>query len=1034
MPPLINEYKDTFITQQCFQTFLGGLSLMSPSVEAIAHYWCVIATCRVIVFFMPAIIGTVMMKNFGAADTDPLVRMGVTALAYFSLAFPLHVISVVLNLSRRRSSAVGDSSQPPLPPPAGDQPPTRPHGLKKEANAGGSVLKEVYFSVVPPRPSVLHSLVAPLLGAAVLAIATHVLSVNRIQQDTGFETGLCSLLVLTGWLDVALALHPLLGTPSREPSVFRSHDPFELEMFQRSIHLGAILGLHFVLLRFLYFPYLILFIPLLPVLWVMGTLPPLEALLHWIIEELLSLSGGTPRLEILSAAIDLIMTFGSCVTLAFLLWHLSPAPSVSVVCGSLASIALVLSRDVFVHPCAVFRLRIWSTSVPITLCAFLLPALPPLSLPPLSLSLLLLRVTLSALCTRPFLFSLCRNPAFCALSRCLGSLHSKSLVYRSLKLYADVEAFVLLWVVVSLQLQHPQPIISATDDPIWQDKLQAFWDLSILTSLLLILSQVKTESRSVVFLLDNPFILLLLVGVLRERLLGVVHKTGFAAALTLAALLHRKQRKSYMGRVVCESSSISLKRTTADWKTYEQPSEELRNTYCEDCILQDVPVTDATPMYIRVSLASVTHRPRRFWPLIYQPLPLARPHKNSPLRLSLPVRTVPDSIYYQQSLHKLTEHLRILCEFIGIRSGDHFLLRFEDRLVWVSVEEASSSAHLMLTWKGKESSHHLMLTWKGLELQATSCHAVEASVLDSIGENASKRATGCLCCRSESRVDLTRPRLGSESLPGLSSESTPGPLRNRDPEQQDTGPCLNQHFLYAGEPCGSFTVSVHTSARNVLTGLGLVEGAAGGLLHRYFLRAFLWLIVKRYCAAKEAQARADEKDAKAEEDDDVKSKKASRPLKETPLRAVAPPSPVELSAKSTPSSQGSGPVIGGRLVLPPIAKPSNVEPAKNNWVENEVLGFRIPTPSELPILVPFEFQVPFGFLTSSLLLIPVPFEFQTQVPFQFLISSLLLIPAPFEFQTQVPFQFLISSLLLIPAPFEFQTQVPFQFLIRRDED
>ena len=52
--------------------------------------------------------------------------------------------------------------------------------------------------------------------------------------------------------------------------------------------------------------------------------------------------------------------------------------------------------------------------------------------------------------------------------------------------------------------------------------------------------------------------------------------------------------------------------------------------------------------------------------------------------------------------------------------GDHYLVRFQDRMVWVQVLECGY--------------RFCSLVVKGLELQETSCHTVEAARVDDVFE------------------------------------------------------------------------------------------------------------------------------------------------------------------------------------------------------------------------------------------------------------------------------------------------------------
>ena len=100
-------------------------------------------------------------------------------------------------------------------------------------------------------------------------------------------------------------------------------------------------------------------------------------------------------------------------------------------------------------------------------------------------------------------------------------------------------------------------------------------------------------------------------------------------------------------------------------------------------------------------------RPLRFWP-----------YADSKVSSSSS-----DSVYYKQLAAPLTKHLKdtISSGSLGeVSPGDHFLARFQDRLIWLVIAE--------------KGFMHTNVIIKGLELAETSCHTVEAGRIDDIFE------------------------------------------------------------------------------------------------------------------------------------------------------------------------------------------------------------------------------------------------------------------------------------------------------------
>lgn len=95
--------------------------------------------------------------------------------------------------------------------------------------------------------------------------------------------------------------------------------------------------------------------------------------------------------------------------------------------------------------------------------------------------------------------------------------------------------------------------------------------------------------------------------------------------------------------------------------------------------------------------------------------------------------------------------------------GNHYLLRFQDRMVWVLILERGGT--------------YCTMSIKGLELQETSCHSVEATRVDDIFEMSFESETGFPICS------------------------------------------LNQYPLHTLTPCDALVVQTYSDARNILTGI-----------------------------------------------------------------------------------------------------------------------------------------------------------------------------------------------------------------------
>ncbi|XP_076042751.1 pecanex-like protein 4 [Oratosquilla oratoria] len=153
-----------------------------------------------------------------------------------------------------------------------------------------------------------------------------------------------------------------------------------------------------------------------------------------------------------------------------------------------------------------------------------------------------------------------------------------------------------------------------------------------------------------------------------------------------------------------------------------------------------------------------------------------------------------DSVYYEQ----LTPHIAFAVHSVvqsgslgHVEPGEHFLLRWEDRLLWIQIVECGLT--------------HCYYSIKGLELQETSCHTAEASRVDNIFSHA---------------FDVPH-----------STHISGGPSRT-----------FNQDYLHTLTPLTKISVIGYSDIRNVLTG---VIDSLDTLkkVEDYFYKSLLWLLL-----------------------------------------------------------------------------------------------------------------------------------------------------------------------------------------------
>ncbi|KAJ7990765.1 hypothetical protein DPEC_G00290300 [Dallia pectoralis] len=248
---------------------------------------------------------------------------------------------------------------------------------------------------------------------------------------------------------------------------------------------------------------------------------------------------------------------------------------------------------------------------------------------------------------------------------------------------------------------------------------------------------------------------LLLVGLLIDRLLQFLSKLKFALAVLVTSWTEKKQRRQSAGTLLALNASLFPLLLSV-------------------VVLSALLSAPLLPLFTLPIFLVGFPRPQRSWP--------------GPVGTACPC---PDSIYYQQMSGSLATALRsaLASGSLGcLAPGSHFLGRFQDRVVWIMILERGYG--------------YCTVNIKGLELQETSCHTVEARRVDEVFEWAFERTE----------------RLG-----------------------------LNQGFnLHWGNvltPCAALPVRVYSDARSVLS--GIIDSHDNlRKLQDDFLKALVWLLLR----------------------------------------------------------------------------------------------------------------------------------------------------------------------------------------------
>lgn len=162
-------------------------------------------------------------------------------------------------------------------------------------------------------------------------------------------------------------------------------------------------------------------------------------------------------------------------------------------------------------------------------------------------------------------------------------------------------------------------------------------------------------------------------------------------------------------------------------------------------------------------------RPARFWP--------------GPVGISAAVSG--DTIYYEQSVSPILTQLNVAARsgrLGSVQPESFFLLRHEDRIVWVQILEKGNG--------------YFTFSLKGMELQETSCHSLEATRIDDVFESTFQKKTK-----------------------------------------------INYFLFHTLTPLSSLKVNMYSDTRNVLTGV-INSTDTLKIVAESFIETLIWLLVK----------------------------------------------------------------------------------------------------------------------------------------------------------------------------------------------
>ncbi|TRY55265.1 hypothetical protein DNTS_015745 [Danionella cerebrum] len=783
--PLLNDYKQEFLWKRFPQTVLGGLRLKLGYCAPPYVY-----IHQLVLFLTPWLLGGIgtllfqlrVLNEAFAGVVSGVLMLGVGATLQ-GLAWCMAHRNEVVQILPAANNILAD---------------------EEEVEFTHCVAPETVRFVVPGKKFLGNVVFHTCLAGALCGLSTWYLLPDRLTGLYGHTSGglgaVVTLFALS-WVTVCIGEYSLIINTATETATFQAQDTYEITPLNRPFYILIFITVDLALrfsgssmeeLQLAVQVLHVLFVTL-PILWALGILSPLDALLLWSMEQTLVYGLGGSAM---SGNIRLLVMFLSSVCVAIGTFFIPFSLGVvlfNVGMGFLLSQDLTQLLELVKGATPTLGLGWWGL--------------------PLSLMLILGALTEAGLLHQLYSGNLTLNTSFIE--------HWESSVVPPNPQEVISWFLIALFLLTSLlrELQGACVLGGAMLNPLYPKRVMTVQAFRQKTRCL----RIAGIFRRILLNLVSPLAMIAYLSV--DESLGKLHTVSLAIGFTRAfrmvwqnseaALLqmvlvviiklaggHRVPHWQELGTTVqLILISLVLNRTSqfisklrfaltvliTSWTENKQRRQSAGTLLALNATLCPV-------LLAIVALSAILSAP--LLPLFTLPVFLVgfpRPLRSWP---GTPGTACPclDSVYYKQLCKKLASALRPAIAngaFGSCNPGSHYLGRFQGRLLWISVLEKGYG--------------YCTVNIKGLELQETSCHTVEARRVDEVFEG--------------SFDHVERP-----------------------------GQCfrlLNPHWGNSLTPCTLLPVRVYSDAQNVLTGI-IDSPDHLRQLNSDFLKTLVWILL-RYC-------------------------------------------------------------------------------------------------------------------------------------------------------------------------------------------
>ncbi|XP_071963910.1 pecanex-like protein 4 [Antedon mediterranea] len=758
MATVINDYKKEFVVKRLPQTFFGGMKLKLGYDAPIYVY-----INQVLIFILPFVIGGIftLLVEFDAIAYD------IASYIYGSIIFLFVLLEQLFSsFNARNSNNVRRLNNV--------------FTEEDEIEFDSCFGSETIDFVLPVKKFKINIIIHSLLSGPLCGIGLWYLLPSTL-ESLYHNVGATVVLFMFGWFTICVAQYSLTVTSPPEIAIFRSTDPYELQPLMRPLYVYIFLAFHVV--QWYDDSYLlvnqilhVVFI-FLPLLWSLAVLPPLDALLLWLMEQCLSILGGSPvagdlRLILLflaSSLIFIIIFFTTSVTGTTI--HAAYTGYIlSLDHASLANkIISAIKKPNSTNQITSSKTPLgfgWDWGVKEVIFHIVM------------LSISVINIFLAYLNVNSWSFnnadSVVGDPD---LIKALG--------------YVIIGLTVLVKMFGSFQSVY-------TVFGMWRNNLYPH-------SIFQMEKYSKAKSRLNILALLRRIILDFIAPVIMVQFLGLSFMASSASHTFILALgIVRALRWVWQGTF---NSMVEISIVHIINQTFVPTSGSWYDLGLGPQLLlvgliwnRSNSTIDKIYCYLTVLISSHTYEKQRpkhstliialsaiFFPFILLVIYVAaflsapllplftlpiiligfpRPIRSWPGEVGGSANTCQDTVYYSQLSAKLTSALKSSCNsgsLGNLTAGSHFLARFQDRIIWLQVLECGFG--------------FCYLSIKGMELQETSCHTEEAAKIDDMFERSFEKEGGFPFC------------------------------------------FFNEDFFHVLTPVDAIPVDTYSSAKTVLTGL-----------------------------------------------------------------------------------------------------------------------------------------------------------------------------------------------------------------------